>query len=179
MTEKEKNEKLIQENLTVLLEEFTRDQQVNNQILRDLKRSIDEVALNMAATPQRLSEDSPCNPTIDSKKILNTIRSTMIYCYQSFGKDRPVMKQVRFQFFPEKDTKLFYKMVFGRWFLMLIIIFTLSSLYRFCLYQSDNSFKIELKKAENDRLEKAWDSLYRIQNVRGKKKMDNIFQEIK
>lgn len=179
MTENEKKEKLIQENLTILLEEFTRDQQVNNQALQNLRQSIDMVLHNQDDVLQQLRENSARDTHDDPMKISEIIRKTMIYCYESAGQSRPVVKQVRFQLFPETDAKMFYKIVFGRWFLMLVILFALACLYRFYVHKSDNNFKIELKKAECKRLKKAWNSLYQIQNTRGKRKMDKIYAEIK
>lgn len=175
MTEKEKNEKLIQENLAILLEEFTREQQVNHQLLASLKEEVADLG-NRLSMPRQETDNTMA---VMSGEILRTTQEAALYSKLAATKKRPVERKFVLQLFPETDAKLFYKIVFGRWFLMLVVLYAFSCIYKFCLHQSDDNLKIELKKVENARLKKAWDSLYQTQNTRGKKKMNNIFQEIK
>jgi hypothetical protein len=57
---------------------------------------------------------------------------------------------------PEQDVKLFCKIVFGRWFLFLVLMFLITRLYDFSAHWSDNQKEVRQKELENDRIKKAW-----------------------
>lgn len=70
------------------------------------------------------------------------------------AKPQPVVKKWQLLLFPERDAKLFYKIIFGRWFLWLVIMFSLVCLYRFGIHWSDNQQQIKIEQLENDRIKK-------------------------
>lgn len=79
--------------------------------------------------------------------------------------------------FPQRDAKLFYKIVFGRWFLWLVIIFALACLYRFGIRRSDNQQLIKTEQLKNDKIKKAWHLLYKNGNSDIKHKIDKAYEE--
>lgn len=178
MTEKEKNEKLVQDNLTILLEEFSKEQQIHNQVLRDLKKAVESMPQSLTAFFQQQRPNEIQSTSVGHLKLQKTIRDTMLHCYQATKSSQKVVRQLQIQLFPEKDAKLFYRIVFGRWFLMLIVLFTLSYLYKYCIHQSDNNLRIELKKEVNARYKKAWDVFYEEQNTKDRRKMDRTWESV-
>jgi hypothetical protein len=52
------------------------------------------------------------------------------------NKPQPVVKKFQILLFPEQDAKLFYKIVFGRWFLFLVLMLLIINLYKFSVHWS-------------------------------------------
>jgi hypothetical protein len=60
----------------------------------------------------------------------------------------------------EQDRKLFYKVVFGRWLILLAIMLFITNLYKWGVHWSDNQKMIQLEQIGNDRMLRAWGYLY-------------------
>lgn len=63
----------------------------------------------------------------------------------------PLVRKFQISLFPELDARLFYRIIFSRWFLMLVIPFALSHLYRFGILWSDNLQKMNIEELKNNR----------------------------
>ncbi len=83
--------------------------------------------------------------------IKNGIRNMKII---ASSKPQPIIKKWQILLFPERDAKLFYKIVFGRWFLWLVFMFALACLYRFGIHWSDNQQQIKIDQLEKSRIRK-------------------------
>ncbi|MBN8720705.1 hypothetical protein SAMN05444410_10252 [Hydrobacter penzbergensis] len=73
------------------------------------------------------------------------------------------------------DAKLFYKVVFSRWFLWLAIMLFLTNLYKWCIHYSDNQKEIKLEQMENDRIRKSWNYMYNNNGKEVKKLMETAY----
>jgi hypothetical protein len=91
------------------------------------------------------------------------------------SKPQPVVKKFQILLFPEQDAKLFYKIVFGRWFLFLVLLLLITNVYKFSVHWSDNQKEIRAKELEKDRANKAWSYLYEHEDRVSKKVMDSAF----
>jgi hypothetical protein len=86
-------------------------------------------------------------------------------------------KEHRILLFPEQDRKLFYKIVFGRWFLYLVIMLFLNNFYKWGVNYSDNQKEITLTQLQNDRIKKSWDYLYKNNNREVKRLMQDAYTQ--
>ncbi|MNF90019.1 hypothetical protein D3C84_725690 [compost metagenome] len=86
-----------------------------------------------------------------------------------------IIRKFQILLFPEQDAKLFYKIVFGRWFLWLAIMVALSNLYNWGIHYSDNSKEIEIRQIQNDRIVKAWEYMYSNNGKETKKLMEKAY----
>lgn len=80
--------------------------------------------------------------------------------------------------FPERDAQLFYKVIFGRWFLWLGIMLFFTNLYKWSIHWSDNRKEIEMKQMDSDKIHKAWDYLYQQKNRDLHHRMDSALGQI-
>jgi len=87
----------------------------------------------------------------------------------------PVVKKFQLLLFPEQDAKLFYKIVFGRWFLFLVLMLLITNLYNFSVHWSDNQKEIQRQESGKDRIKKAWYYLYNEQGKTGRRLMDSAY----
>ena len=88
-------------------------------------------------------------------------------------KPQPVVKKFQLLLFPEQDAKLFYKIVFGRWFLFLVLMLLIINLYNFSVHWIDNQKEVRREQVENDRIKKAWYYLYEREGKSGQRTMDS------
>ncbi len=73
------------------------------------------------------------------------------------GQPKSIVRKFQILLFPEKDARLFYKVVFSRWFLWLAVMLFLINPYKWGIHYSDTQKEIKLVQVENDRIRKAWD----------------------
>jgi hypothetical protein len=81
--------------------------------------------------------------------------------------------------FPEQDAKLFYKIVFGRWFLWLVIMLFITNLYKWGINWSDNQKEIKQLQLQTDRIKKAWNYLYFQDGKTFRRLMDRAYNKSK
>jgi len=79
--------------------------------------------------------------------------------------------------FPEQDAKLFYKIVFGRWFLFLVLMLLITDLYNFSVHWNDTQKEVQREELDNDRIKRAWFYLYDHQGKAGKRLMDSALNK--
>jgi len=91
------------------------------------------------------------------------------------GQPKNIVRKFQILLFPEQDAKLFYKVVFGRWFLWLTIMLLFVNVYKFSIHWSDNQKEIQLQQEENNRITKAWQFLYDQQGKRIRQIMDSAY----
>jgi hypothetical protein len=82
-------------------------------------------------------------------------------------------KKFQILLFPEQDAKLFYKIVFGRWFMWLALMLFLSLAYKWIIHREDNNRQMMIEALKSDRITKAWDYLYNQNNKHLHRLMDS------
>lgn len=87
---------------------------------------------------------------------------------------KTVTKKIQILLFPERDAKLFYKIVFGRWFMWLAIMLFSSFLYKWLVHRSDNDTQAMIEVSRNDKITNAWHCLYKQSDKNLRKKMDSL-----
>lgn len=88
---------------------------------------------------------------------------------------KSIVRKFQIPLFPEKDARLFYKVVFSRWFLWLAVMLFLTTLYKWGIRYSDNQKEIRLVQVENDRIRKAWDYMYNHNGKEVRKAMERAY----
>lgn len=163
------------ETLKMFLEELTGELQTNNKTVDDLVKSVNQLTGKVSQIEEKLAKPEPVQVTVNTdpvQKIVNNGIATIKLL--AAAKPQPLVRKFSILLFPEQDAKMFYKIVFGRWFLMLVILFGLSCLYRFGIHWNDNRQKTKTEQLENDRIRKAWKLLYQNKNLR--RSMDKTYQ---
>lgn len=161
--------------LELVLTESIREQQQNTQAIHDLVATVNKLTERVGQLQEQVSKAREVTATTDTRPIERIVEKGCADMKLIIGRrPAPVIKKYQLLLFPEQDAKLFYKIVFGRWFLFLVIMLFLTYLYQWAVHQSDNRKEIIRHQAENDTIQKAWILLYRKQDKAGKKFMDQI-----
>lgn len=170
--------KIEKESLELVLEEFTEEQKLHSKSVNDLVTAVNGLTNKFTQLEEKLAKSKEVAVTINTKPIEEIVKkgiTDMILTISAQSKSTTRKWQILL--FPEQNAKLFYKIVFGRWFLLLVIALFLKCLYSFSIHWSDNRKEIELQQLENDRIKKAWNYLYDNQGKTERRMMDRAYSQ--
>jgi hypothetical protein len=141
-------------------------EQLIDEKFKGLEKLIGQKLENSNATRQHEDENSLKailkKGIIDLKLILST-------------SPKSITKKFQILLFPEQDAKLFYKIVFGRWFMWLAIIVFMHFLYNWAVHWSDNNREVSLEQLQKDRFTNAWNYLYKQSGKGTRRLMDSAW----
>ncbi|MNP98407.1 hypothetical protein D3C85_110240 [compost metagenome] len=167
---------LEREALELVLEEFTQEQKTNNQHIEALIVAVNNVGDKIDAFKKEHKMEKVVSDPLDIKPIEAILQKGFLDVKFMIGRQpKNIIRKFQILLFPEQDAKLFYKIVFGRWFLWLAIMVALSNLYNWGIHYSDNSKEIEIRQIQNDRIVKAWEYMYSNNGKETKKLMEKAY----
>ncbi len=162
--------------LQLVLEEFTLEQKTNNQHIEALITAVKNVENKIDVNKKEHKIEKNVSEQLDIKQIETILQKGFLDIKYMIGRQpKSMVRKFQILLFPEQDAKLFYKIVFGRWFLWLAIMVALSNLYNWGIHYSDNNKEIELQQIQNDRIRKAWEYMYVNNNKETKKLMKKAY----
>ena len=164
-------ERIERETLQLVLEEFAQEQKTNNQHIEALIIAINNMGNKIDVSIKEHKPEKIVLEPLDIKPIEAILQKSFLDIKFMIGRQpKSIVRKFQILLFPEQDAKLFYKIVFGRWFLWLAIMIALNNLYSWGIHYSDNSKEIEIRQIQNDRIRKAWEYLY-VNNDKETKKL--------
>jgi hypothetical protein len=162
--------------IQLVLEEHTQEQANNTKAVNDLVVAVNTLTGRVNDLEAKLDKPRPINVSADTRPVQEIVKKGVTDMKFIVGtKPVPVVKKFQILLFPEQDAKLFYKIVFGRWFLFLVLMLLITDLYNFSVHWSDNQKEIQRAQLESDRTKKAWFYLYEGVDKKGKRLMDSVY----
>lgn len=157
-----KNEQIEKETLGLVLEEFTQEQKTTNQAINDLIAAVNTIGSKVDDFKKELDKPKAVSLMTDTKPIQQIIQKGLIDIKLMIGtQPKSIVRKFQILLFPEQDAKLFYRVVFSRWFLWLAIMLFLTNLYKWGIHYSDNQKEIKLEQIDNDKIRKSWKYMYK------------------
>ncbi|MEO8254326.1 MAG: hypothetical protein ABI554_08035 [Flavobacterium sp.] len=164
------------ETLQLVLEEFTLEQKINNQHIEALITAVKNVGNKIDVSRNEHKIEKNVSEQLDIKQIEAILQKGFLDIKYMIGRQpKSIVRKFQILLFPEQDAKLFYKIVFGKWFLWLVIMVALSNLYKWGIHYNDNNKEIEMQQIQNDRIRKAWEYMYDNNNKQAKKLMKKAY----
>ena len=164
------------ETLQLVLEEFTLEQKTNNQHIEALITVVKNVENKIDVFKNEYKNEKNVSEQLDIKQIVAILQKGFLDIKYMIGRQpKSIVRKFQILLFPEQDAKLFYKIVFGRWFLWLAIMAALSNLYNWGIHYNDNNKEIEMQQTQNDRIRKAWKYMYDNNNKETKNLMKKAY----
>lgn len=164
------------EALELVLEEFTQEQKTNNQHIETLIIAVNNVRDKIDAFKKEYKTEKVVLDPLNVKPIEAVLQKGFLDMKTTIGRQpKSIDRKFQILLFPEQDAKLFYKIVFGRWFLWLVIMVALNNLYSWGIHYSDNCKEIEILQIQNDRTRKAWEYMYSNNSKETKKLMEKAY----
>jgi len=163
--------------LQLVLQEFAEEQKATNQNINALIQTNKQLLEKLGELEEQIKEPKPVNLNADTKPFLQLLQKGMLDIKLIIG-NQPKSIQRKFQIllFPEQDAKLFYKIVFGRWFLWLVIMLALTHFYKWGVHYNDIQESIEIEQLESERIRKSWKYLYEHSDNNVKKEMERAYE---
>lgn len=164
------------ETLELVLEEFTQEQKTNNLNVEALIVAVNKVGDKIDAFEKEHKTEKVVQDPLDIRPIEAILKKGFQNIELMIDRQpKSIVKKFQILLFPEQNAKLFYKIVFGRWFLWLTIMVALSNLYNWGIHYSDNRKEIEMRQIQNDRIRKAWEYMYSNNGKETKKLMEKSY----
>lgn len=171
-----KNEQIEKETLGLVLEEFTKEQKNTSQTINNLVAAVNSIGSKVDNFKQELDNPKSVSVTTDTKPIQQIVQKGFADVKLMIGtQPKSIVRKFQILLFPEQDAKLFYKVVFSRWFLWLAIMLFLTNLYKWGINYSDNQKEIKLEQIENDRIRKSWNYMYNNNDKEVKRLMEKAY----
>ena len=166
------------ETLQLVLEEHTQEQANNTKAVNDLVAAVNLLTGKVKGFDEKMDKPKPIIVSADTRPIQEIMKKGLTDIKLTVGsKPQPVVKKFQLLLFPEQDAKLFYKIVFGRWFLFLVLMLLIINLYNFSVHWSDNQKEVQREELQNHRIKKAWYYLYDQEGKAGKRLMDSAYSK--
>ena len=177
MEETTKNSPIEKETLPTFMEELAEDQKANTQSINDLVNAVNTLTgqIQKLQNPEQKKEIIPIKEVRDFKERLDCGLAEL----RSALKENTDIKGRKIQvlLFPEQDRRLFYKIVFSRWLVLLTVMLLITNVYKFCVHWSEHKKEVELKRMEYNQKVRAWDHLYQNGNKNTKYIMEQSFKK--
>ncbi|SKA06619.1 hypothetical protein SAMN04488128_102566 [Chitinophaga eiseniae] len=166
------------DSLELVLEEFTDEQKLHTKTVDDLVKAVNGLSGKFIEFEEKLGKLKEIDILTDTKPMQEIVKKGIIDMKLTVAaQPKNVTRKFQLLLFPEQDAKLFYRVVFGRWFLWLVVMLLLTNLYKFSIHWSENRKEIKLQQLENNRIKKAWNTLYSQQGKGIKRLMDSAYNK--
>jgi hypothetical protein len=166
--------------LELVLKEILDEQQKANKINAGQVAAIGQLTIKVNSFNERLENLKIIPPPLSTKPYEEIIRKGITDMQFTVGNQpKTLTRKFQILLFPEQDAKLFYKIVFGRWFLWLVIMLFITNLYKWGINWSDNQKEIKQLQLQTDRIKKAWNYLYFQDGKTFRRLMDRAYNKSK
>ena len=164
------------ETFLLVIGELAQEQVNNTKTVNDLVTAVNVLTGKIDELNEKVDKPKPVIVAADTRPAQEIMNKGVADMKIIVGtKPQPVIKKFQILLFPEQDAKLFYKIVFGRWFLFLVLMLLITNLYNFSVHWSDNQKEVQREEQENYRIKKAWYYLYKQEGKAGKRLMDSAY----
>jgi hypothetical protein len=169
-------EKVEADSLEIVLKEFEEEQKLHTKSIGDVVTAVNGLTEKFKQLEEKLDKPKEVTVHTNTKPIEDILKKAATQTQLIIsGQPKSVTKKYQFLLFPENDAKLFYKIIFSRWFMWLAIIVFLHFLYNWAIHRSDNNKEVEMQQLQNDRFTNAWNYLYKQSNKGTRKLMDSAW----
>jgi hypothetical protein len=161
------------ENFEFLINELSEAQKLQSKTTTDLVNSVNILTVKFNKIEEYLANREKTTPTIDTNPFKEMLKKAIVEIKLMLpSQTKNSSKKIQILLFPEQDAKLFYKIVFGRWFLMILIALFLKLAYQVITQAQQNNMQIEIEEKKSEPVIKAWEYLYNQSNNKFRRQMD-------
>lgn len=162
------------ENFEILINELSEEQKLQTKTTGDLVNAINNLTNKLNKLEEFFTNRKEVYSMNDINPLKEILRKAIIDIKSTLlSQPKSTVKKYQILLFPEQEARLFYKIVFGRWFLMIVIALFLHLTYRAISQAQEIKKQIEIEAQKNDPVIKAWYYLYQQNNKGVRKLMDS------
>lgn len=117
--------------IKIVLKEILEEQQKTNAMIAEQAEKIEQLTATVNGYYERLKDPKAESLQSNTKSIKDIIKKGVTEMkFIAMNQNKPVIKKFQIFLFPEQDAKLFYKIVFGRWLVLLVIMLLITDVYK-------------------------------------------------
>lgn len=159
----------------MVLEEISAEVHTLNQNISDVIAALNVLPEKMDKLKQDLQK--PVTVKTDITRLARIEDSLHVLHHTMAEFNLTKKRSFQILLFPEQDRKLFYRIVFGRWLLYLLIMLLLNNTCKWAIHYTDKKTELQLESLKTDRIHKAWMELYNSRNKNLKRLMDKAINK--
>lgn len=162
------------EHIEIVMNEFSEELKTTNKAVTDMATAFNALQHKVASFEEKLANQH-LTATADTAPIQDIVKKGMTDALLIAARQpKSLTKKFQILLFPEQDAELFYKIVFGRWFLLVVIALAIGDIYKLgsLWIEKEKTIEIALHQQENAHIVKAWHSLYSKEKQAFQQKMN-------
>ena len=156
--------------LELVLKEILNEQQKANDLAADQAALLSQITVRLKVLEENTGNTIVPPFIINTMAIEKIIQKGMLDM-QLIVNNHPknVVRKVQVLLFPEHDTALYCRIVFGRWVFWLVVMLCITDLYKWAIHWSDNQKELQYQEQLNKQMAKPRILPNRQQNKESKK----------
>jgi hypothetical protein len=164
--------------LQLVLEEYAQEQAGNTKAVNDLITVVNGLTGKIKEFEEKIEKPKTVKVSTDILPIMDIVSKGITDIKLAVAaQPKSIVKKFQILLFPEQDRKLFYRVVFGRWLVLLVIMLFITNLYKWGVHWNDNQKEVQHEQLENDRINKAWFYLYKNEGKAVRRLMDSAYSK--
>lgn len=165
------------ETLELVLQEYMQEQAGNTQTIQDLVTAVNGLTDKIGEVSSLVKGSSQTRTDIVPLKV--TLDKGILDLKAALGeRPQPIVRKLQVLLFPEQDARLFYKIVFSRWLMWLVVMLLLNNAYKWGVHYIDVQKQIRSEQVQSDKIRAAWNQFYNSSGREVKRKMDSVLKEV-
>ena len=161
--------------LELVLKEILSEQQKANDLATDQAVILHQIAARLKVLEENTGKPVATPAPINTMAIEKIIQKGMLDM-QLIADNQPknVVRKVQVLLFPEQNTALYCRIVFGRWVFWLVVMLCITDLYKWAIHWSDNQKELQYQEQLNKQIAKPRILPNHQQGKESKKVLDSI-----
>jgi hypothetical protein len=167
------------ETLEIVLNELIDEQKNANKINSDLVSAINQLTGKVIGVSEKLDKKEISGTPSEGENLQDILKkgiNQMLLIKSTQPKS--IVRKFQILLFPEQDAKLFYKIVFGRWFMWLAVMLFFTFLYKWMMHRSKRENQLRMVELKQNNLVNAWKYLYSQKDKKLHLKMDSALSAV-
>lgn len=133
-----------------VLKEMLEEQKEAAKTSSSIIEAINHLSGKVSGFEEKLQNLKVTAPPIDTKEFRQILsRGLEDISIKLSMRPGTVTKKLQILLFPEQDAKLFYRIIFSRWLLGLMLAFLITNIYSLAVHWTDNQKEIDLRRLES------------------------------
>ena len=161
--------------IEMVLRELLAEQQKANDTAVDQAAILSQIAARLKVLEENTGKPVATTSPINTMAIEKIIQKGMLDM-QLIADHQPknVVRKIQVLLFPEHDTALYCRIVFGRWVFWLVVMLCITDLYKWAIHYSDNQKELQYQEQLNKQIAKPRSLPNRQQGKESKKVVDSV-----
>ena len=153
MEQNKAEERMGSDMVELVLRELLAEQQKANDLKVAQAKMLSQLGEKLKSMEENVRVHVATPAAINTKSIEDLVKKGMVDL-QAIADNQPknITRKIQILLFPERDTALYCKIVFGRWVFWLVVMLCITDVYKWAVHWSDNQKELQQQELINSRI---------------------------